>query len=34
MSTLSQKTIEIVSATVPALEMHGEAIVARMHGRL
>lgn len=34
MSTLSQTTIEIVSATVPALEMHGETIVARMYERL
>ncbi|ASJ73816.1 NO-inducible flavohemoprotein [Granulosicoccus antarcticus] len=34
MSTLSESTIEIVSATVPALEQHGEAIVARMYGRL
>lgn len=34
MSTLSDETIEIVSATVPALEQHGEAIVARMYERL
>ncbi|MFD2738685.1 NO-inducible flavohemoprotein [Sulfitobacter aestuarii] len=31
---LSESTIEIVSATVPALEAHGEAIVARMYERL
>ena len=34
MQHLSDTTMDIVSATVPALEAHGEAIVARMYERL
>lgn len=34
MQPLSETTMDIVSATVPALEVHGEAIVARMYERL
>lgn len=34
MQPLSDTTMDIVSATVPALEAHGEAIVARMYERL
>jgi len=32
--TLSQKTIEIVKATAPVLEIHGLAIVRRMYERM
>ncbi|MGQ7847126.1 NO-inducible flavohemoprotein [Granulosicoccus sp. 3-233] len=34
MQPLSENTMNVVSATVPVLEIHGEAIVARMYERL
>jgi nitric oxide dioxygenase len=32
--TLSERTIALVKATVPALEAHGLAIVQEMYGRM
>ena len=33
-ATLSDKTIDLVKATVPALETHGLAITQRMYARM